>query len=242
MEDVSQIKHSIIEEYKFNYEEFLLSKNQIFNLFGYDDETVPEPILESIEQILIELPAKVNYKSGFKIFKTRKIRLDIDSFIIDNRTFNCGKIIISNLQKSETLGFMIATIGNEISNWTKSLMNSNEILKGYLVDKIASEIIEMVADETELKMNEMLVQFGYKTTNRYSPGYCGWNVSDQQKLFALLPNNFCEVIINENSMMFPIKSISAVIGMGSSVERKDYQCSICEVDFCYKRERDEKNI
>ena len=83
------------------------------------------------------------------------------------------------------------------------------------------------------------MQFDYKTTNRYSPGYCGWNVSDQQKLFALLPKNFCGVSLNENSMMLPVKSISAVIGIGKTVEKKDYQCSICDVEFCYKRDRNE---
>jgi hypothetical protein len=78
-----------------------------------------------------------------------------------------------------------------------------------------------------------------KITNRYSPGYCGWDVSDQHKLFSLLPNNFCGIKLTENALMIPIKSVSAVIGIGKNVERKDYQCSICEIEFCYKRGKNE---
>ena len=48
---------------------------------------------------------------------------------------------------------------------------------------------------------------------------------------------FCGVTVNDTSMMKPIKSVSAVVGVGKSVEKKNYECSICEIDFCYKRER-----
>jgi cobalamin-dependent methionine synthase I len=116
-------------------------------------------------------------------------------------------------------------------------MVNNEMLKGYLVDKVASELVEQLTDKTELLLKNELGQFELKLTNRYSPGYCGWSVADQQNLFSLLPTKFCGVSLNDNSMMIPIKSVSAVIGVGKSVEKKNYECSICEIDFCYKRER-----
>ena len=152
MDNLSQIRKSIIEELKFDYEDFPIFLDQIVTLLGYDIESVPEPISESIISILKEIPSKINCKSGFKIFKHRKVKIDSDWFTIDNHVFNCGKIIHSNINKSETLGFLIATVGNEIGIWSQSLINTNEILKGYLVDKIASELVEKVADKTETKM------------------------------------------------------------------------------------------
>lgn len=239
MDNISSLKNSIIEEFKFEYDDSYLTEDQIANLLGYDNESVPEPIVDTTKSILEILPAKVDYKSGFKVFNSRKVGIDKGCFLIDNRKFDSGKIINSNLKDSETIGFLIATIGNAMGDWSQSLMNENEILKGYLVDKIASELVEMIGDKTETKLKEILQPFDLKTTNRYSPGYCGWNVSDQQKLFSLLPENFCGVSLNENSMMLPVKSISAVIGIGKNVEKKNYQCSICDIEFCYKRERND---
>lgn len=239
MDNNVQLKTSIVEEFKFEYDDSYLTEDQIINLLGYDNESVPEPIVDSIRSILEILPTKVDYKSGFKVFNPRKVSVDKEYFVIDNRKFDSGKIINVNLKDSETIGFLVATIGSAIGDWYQSLMSQNEILNGYLVDKIASELVEMIGDKTETKLKEILQPLELKTTNRYSPGYCGWNVSDQQKLFSLLPQNFCDVSLNKNSMMLPIKSISAVIGIGKNVEKKNYQCSICDIEFCYKRERNE---
>ena len=63
-------------------------------------------------------------------------------------------------------------------------MNSGEMLKGYLVDKIASELVESIADKTELLIADEIKDFELNLTSRYSPGYCGWNVSDQQNIFC----------------------------------------------------------
>lgn len=239
MENLFSIKQSIIKEFEFNYETCSISENKIITLLGYDEDTVPEPVLETINIILDALPSKVRLQSGYKIFNPRKVKLSYDSFIIDNRKFNCGKIICSSLKNSETLTFIISSVGEDIANWYKHFMENNEMLKGYLIDKIASELVEQLADKTELLLETELEQIELKATNRFSPGYCGWSVADQQNLFSLLPPKFCGVSINENSMMMPIKSVSAVIGIGKNVEKKNYECSICEIEFCYKRERNE---
>jgi hypothetical protein len=237
MDSLISLKQSIVKEFKFNYMDCPISQNHIVELLGYDAVTVPEPVLETLEFIQNELPEKVRLHSGYKIFNPRKVKLYNDSFFIDDKTFSCGKIIYSALKNSETIAFLISSIGDEINNWSKHFMDNNELLKGYLIDKIASELVEQLADKTELLLEDELKAIELKETNRYSPGYCGWSVADQQNLFLLLPEKFCGVSVNDNSMMIPIKSVSAVIGVGQNVEKKDYVCSICEIDLCYKRER-----
>ena len=235
MESLVTIKQSIIKEFKFNYQNCSISENKIIELFGYDVFTIPEPVLETIRYLLNELPNKVRLQSGFKIFNPQKVKLSRDNFTIDNITFNCGKIIYSSLKNSETFAFILSSIGEEIENWSKYFMDKNEILKGYIIDKVASDLVEQLTDKTELLLEKELEKFELKSTNRYSPGYCGWSVADQQNLFSLIPEKFCGVSVNDNSMMIPIKSVSAVVGIGKNVERRNYDCSICDEEFCYKR-------
>ena len=237
MESSITLKHSILKEFKFNYDDCAISENHILELLGYDADNVPEPVLETIIFLLDRIPEKISLQSGYKIFNPRKVKLNGDSFFIDNRLFSCGKIIYSSLRNSETIAFLISSLGEEVELWSKHFMDNNEMLKGYLIDKIASELVEQLADKTELMLEDELKEIELEATNRYSPGYCGWSVADQQNLFSLLPPKFCGVSVNDNSMMIPIKSVSAVIGVGKNVEKKNYECSICEIDFCYKRER-----
>jgi hypothetical protein len=237
MDNLLSLKQSIVKEYEFNYESCSINEIKIIELLGYDADTVPEPVMETISSIIKQLPSKVRLQSGYKIFNPRKVKLDGDYFNIDNRTFSCGKIIYSTLKNSDTIAFLISSIGDEIENWSKHFMYNEEMLKGYLIDKIASELVEQLADKTQLLLEDELKELELKATNRYSPGYCGWSVADQQNLFSLLPSKFCGVTVNDTSMMTPIKSVSAVIGIGKNIEKKNYECSICEIEFCYKRER-----
>jgi hypothetical protein len=237
MENIIHFKKSIVKEFEFNYEACSISEKKFIELLGYDADCIPEPVSETITYILKNLHDKVRLQSGYKIFNPRKVKITDDRFIIDNRIFNCGKIISAPLKNADTLVLIVSSLGEEIDKWSRNFMDNNEMLKGYLIDKIASELVEELADKTQLLLKNQLEEIAFKTTNRYSPGYCGWSVADQNNLFSLLPSKFCGVIVNKNSMMMPIKSISAIIGVGKHVEKKNYECSICDLEFCYKRER-----
>ncbi|MDP2365516.1 MAG: hypothetical protein Q8M94_17325, partial [Ignavibacteria bacterium] len=111
MDSLISLKQSIVKEIEFNYEVCSIKENQIIELLGYDADNIPEPVLESISFILKALPGKVRMKGGYKIFNPRKVKFNADNFIIDSRVFNCGKVIYSSLKNSETMAFLIASIG-----------------------------------------------------------------------------------------------------------------------------------
>ena len=72
-------------------------------------------------------------------------------------------------------------------------MQERDMLKGYIYDVAGSEIVEAAADLMQAEMSETALGEGKKITNRYSPGYCGWDVSEQHKLFSFFPDNFCKI-------------------------------------------------
>ena len=76
---------------------------------------------------------------------------------------------------------------------------------------------------------------GLKITNRYSPGYCGWDVSEQKKLFKILPEKFCGIELTDSCLMHPIKSVSGIIGIGKSVKFNEYTCNLCDEADCLYR-------
>jgi hypothetical protein len=112
-----------------------------------------------------------------------------------------------------------------------------------MLDSVAS----MAAD----KSVEILEAFLYNNLSKrnltkngsivlgYSPGYCGWDLSGQKKLFQHL--NPCEIgiTINESFLMSPLKSVSGVLVHGDKkihvFESSFTFCSYCKNQTCHDR-------
>jgi hypothetical protein len=239
MNDVIHSNNSIFKEFNVNSIDHKVDEKLIIDLLGYNIENVPEPVIDSIRKVFNDIPPILEFKGGYKIFEPNLVKIGKEHFEISDLEFYAGKIISFNLKGSETLSILVGTIGSKISEYLNNLMESGDALTGYIADQIVSEIVERWMDSIECELENSLISSERKITNRYSPGYCGWDVSDQHKLFSLLPENICGIKLTESALMIPIKSVSAVIGIGKNVERKDYQCSICDIEFCYKRVRNE---
>lgn len=225
------------KEFNFPSYRLKLTKEELALLMGYSSDKLSLPIEEAIHRILDLIPKFLDPKGGFVILSDKKVKFETDKIRINGTTLECEKIISRYLRASESLAIMIVTIGSRLENLSKQFMDEGDLLKGYVADKAASELVEKTADLLEAELSEFTRQKHFKITNRYSPGYCGWSVNDQHKLFSFLPDNFCGVSLTDSALMLPIKSISAVVGIGKEVKKENYQCSICETEFCYKRDK-----
>ncbi len=225
----------IIKEFNFDKSELDINAGSIEYSLGYEIGKSPEPVREIIQSVLGNDNIDFSARAGFRIFDLHEVKIGRSNFTILNMEFECGRIISRQLQKAETTALFTATIGTSIENLSKQLMNRGEMLEGFIWDAFGSEAVERVCDKLEEKLRDSVSSENFKITNRYSPGYCGWNVSEQQKLFSLLPEKFCGITLTESSLMIPIKSVSGIIGIGRDVIKTDYQCSICDIDFCIRR-------
>ena len=139
-------------------------------------------------------------------------------------TFDCGKIICRQLRGAQKYAVFVATVGSGYFQWTDA------------VKRVGSQIVECVADYMETVLQSDIDCAGYRHTNRFSPGYCGWHVSEQPKLFSLFPEqNPCGIELTESCLMLPIKSVSGIMGIGPDVRYLPYTCGICDKKDCYKR-------
>lgn len=97
----------------------------------------------------------------------------------------------------------------------------------YLSDIIASELIERCADMVSESIINRHVKNGSHFTNRYSPGYCGWSLTEQKKLFSCFPPEYNDVRLNDSCLMLPVKSISGIIGFGKNAKFLEHKCENC---------------
>lgn len=224
--------------FSFQFSDLNLSVQQIENVIGYRDGESHETISEIIYKILKVAASEAQIKGEYQIFPDVIFNEKERSVKIINLDFNINKIVYSQLKRCETIAIFLCTAGEEIGNRSRSAMKEGDLLTGYIYDIIGSEVVEAATDLMQNSLRELLVSEGKKITNRYSPGYCGWNVSEQHKLFELMPDNFCGIRLTSSALMDPIKSVSGFIGIGEHVKYNPYTCRLCEIKDCiYRRLR-----
>lgn len=121
-------------------------------------------------------------------------------------------------KSSEHLALFAVTIGNRICDEISSLFEINDFAAGSMLDSTASEGTEKTAETLELFYREDLSGedgcdplIGFM---RFSPGYCGWHISAQKRLFEFLRPAEIGIELNDSFLMTPLKSVSGVVVAG----------------------------
>ena len=152
--------------------------------------------------------------------------------------FQWGRIIDRQLQGSEAYALFVATSGTEYEAFQQRLLKEGDMVRVFVADALGSVIAEKAADRMEEILQQSIDKLGWHRTNRFSPGYCGWHVSQQQLLFPLFGvKEPCGIQLTDSSLMVPIKSVSGIIGLGRSVRYLAYTCGLCDFKNCYKRRK-----
>jgi hypothetical protein len=197
------------------------------------DEYLKDQIRELIKQCFdISSPC-----ACYAVFSNPQFIDDSGVMNLEGKSFHIHKMITSALKMSTEVVIFIGTCGNKVELLSKQLMKDGHSLEGLIVDHIGSEIAEGVADFIHKKIEHDMAASGLHVSNRYSPGYCNWPVSDQQQLFYLLQENRCGIRLTDSSLMIPIKSVSGIIGVGKDVKNMGYTCDICNADYCLYRDK-----
>ena len=223
------------KSFQFDFKELKLNSSQIEAVLGYKEGEDRELVTSLIEEILSESQEICNIKAEYKVFENIHFDNETKSVTIDNIIFQVKKIVYTQLKKADSVALFLCTAGQEIGTRSRKAMHDRDFLKGYIYDVVGSEIVEATADLLQEDLERKMSCSGIKITNRYSPGYCGWDVTEQHKLFQLIPENFCGISLTPSALMDPVKSLSGIIGIGEDVKRNPYFCNFCDLKDCINR-------
>jgi hypothetical protein len=226
--------------FQYDFKELKLTVDQIERFMGYKQGESQQPVRDLICEILKEAETICHVRAEFKIFNGIQFDNVERTVTIGNQVFNIRKIIFGQLKKSDSVAVFLCTAGKEIGIRSRAAMKEGDLLKGYVYDVIGSEVVEAAADIMQDQLESSQKQAGRMITNRFSPGYCDWDVAEQHKLFALFPDNFCGIKLTPSALMDPEKSVSGFIGVGENVKRMPYTCSFCDMKDCIYRKIREK--
>lgn len=132
--------------------------------------------------------------------------------------------------EAEKVALGVVTIGKNLPEEVNTLMDSGKYVDGVILDAIGSSGVEAVADLVNEEINSRIRSMKFEYTTRYSPGYCHWDVKDQEIIFGMLPTNEIDVFLTKAFLMTPIKSVSFAINIGKGIKKSHWQnrCKTCE--------------
>lgn len=216
-----------------DFDELEITFREVYDAMQYGDSVPDRQSADEINSLLADIRQLLRPRFTYIIRKGTLA--DGILQLQDGTTFNVGRIIAHQLKASESFAFFICTAGREFMDYQERIKTEGDIFKIFAVDSIGSVIAEKCADVMEEYLQSELSLSNLHRTNRFSPGYCGWHVSEQQKLFPLFGSETVGVELTPSSLMVPIKSVSGVIGVGSNVSKKEYACKLCTMAQCFRR-------
>ena len=233
----------LVKSGKFNIDPSALtvSKEDIFRGMSMDISHADDYLLGLIEDLTKQCLSLAEPQACFSILPDPVINKKTSTLQLSNQVFEVDKIVANAFKNSTHIALFIGTCGEKPEKLSRQLMSEGHSLDGLIVDLIASQLAEGVAEYIHKTIEKNALPSGLKVTNRYSPGYCNWPVSDQHKLFGLMGETSCGVRLKSSSLMIPIKSVSGLIGMGSVVKFNEYVCEKCNNVHCVYRNRKKEN-
>ena len=137
--------------------------------------------------------------------------------------------------RAAALALFALTLGTGISDRIRLAFIEKDYPFGFMLDSVASVMADKVADTVQARYQTALSSSSGRpalvpAAQRYSPGYCGWHLTGQRKLFSRLDPKRIGITLNESCLMTPIKSVSGVILAGPA------DMHLFENDFAFCRQ------
>ena len=229
--------NSSVKEYSIPFDELSLTPVDVLTVIGYDDQKPPAYVHEVMQEVFEAASSMCTPCGGYSIIGDIAIDENRHTIRIGSPTFSIKKMITSQIRPAELIAVFACTAGPQLEDWSRKLLGGEDPAKGYMVDTLASMVVETAMDKIHDKLEKEFSAAGQYVSNRFSPGYCGWPLSDIHDLFSLLPTGYCDIRLNEAAFMIPEKSICGIIGIGTQITRSEYLCSFCEQKDCIYRNK-----
>ena len=139
-----------------------------------------------------------------------------------------GKSIAALLHDCEICAIFCATVGNDVEQLIRK-WQLKDLAFASMLDACASSAVESLCNSVEKDMSEECRAQGLYLTDRFSPGYGDLPLSIQPIFCAVLDTpRKIGVNVNENCLMIPQKSVTAIMGISDYPQRHfDNGCRDC---------------
>ena len=218
--------------------ELNIDREEVLRYQDYSRKKIKKPN-QNILQITEE---EIN--RGYNLFKpqgiyslikitcfTSKGRINLENELF----FRFSKSVINQLKRASHLLVGVVTIGDLLGKKVSELFSQGEYPQALALDAVGTVAVEDFSRKIRKLARQEVKERGFKTSRHFSPGYGGWDVSQQKIIFKNIPADNIGVRLTKGYMMLPQKSLSWAIGVGKEIitpSEEDNNCGNCQSKYC----------
>lgn len=192
-------------------------------------EEVVAGLTEAIEEVRVAAVPK-------HIYKAFPVKFKEDGAWIETYAFP-GQTLAKHIADCEQAVLLAATLGVGVDRLLRKYSVLN-LTKAVYVQAAAAALLEEYCDGLQKELEAYYQKQGLYVLPRFSPGYGDLPLESQRALFALLkPQKQLGLMLTDNFMMVPEKSVTAIVGV-SKVQRGCHKqgCAMCgHLQCSYRR-------
>lgn len=203
-----------------------IDRKEVLRYLGYKRGVIDENIDSLIDESIDEIKKISNYKYVYKIFHIDRNEVEIE--LRGSNLIFKGEDILEHLKHSSMCSVIAVTLGSNVDTKIGYYEKIN-LTKALILDACASTAIEWVCDEVQKKIKKEAEKRNLGITYRYSPGYGDFSIDIQPKIInALEAQKIIGLTVNENNILIPRKSVSAIIGFQNNKIKVEHPgCKRC---------------
>lgn len=175
-------------------------------------------------------------------------RVSIDQFrtIYHGEGLNAKRTPLADMyERAQDIVLFALTIGAGITERISEMFLEDNLALAGVLDATASAGVETAADRLERHYRDRMmpgeVKQGKRDIFRFAPGYCGWHITGQKKLFEFLNPEEIGITLMPSFMMSPLKSLSGAIIVAeehAGAPGEIYEvCRQCGTRWCHTRKQ-----
>ena len=232
----------VIQKVQFTATEVAPDRDAVLEHQGIPVGTSVKDHIEELYQQAVELLAETISPAGIMC----DISAEDFAGVYEGDGRNDGKTPVGDMfARADHLALFVVTLGERTCSEITERFAANDFAIACMLDAAASIAADQLAETIEGRFGQELADRGWTPDHggvlRYSPGYCGWHISGQKKLFEFLDPGKIGVTLRDSFLMEPLKSVSGVIIAGSREIHKfpiDFDfCEHCKTRSCRQRLR-----
>ena len=147
--------------------------------------------------------------------------------------------------QADRVVLVAVSAGGECEEHAQQLWRESKPDEYFFMEIFGSAVVEHLVTVISGRICDWADRHGAAALPHYSPGYSGWDISDQIKLWNLLRQNGIQhfdsrLEVLESGMLRPKKSLLAVMGITRSLEKarslaRLIPCEACSLPRCQYR-------
>lgn len=213
-----------------------VNSRQVLKWAGYTAEQTSTAIQTEVEEVIREAAVLMQ---PIVYYQAMEISVDLPGgrvWLADNRFFS-GHVLAERLAAADKIILALLSLGSAVSEQSRQYFTQGSAWRGLLFDTVGNIALQELHRTLWLQLSAAAIVRNEGVTAGLSPGDNDWPLSDQAVFFQALEPIPFPIVLNDQFVLVPPKSLSVVFGIGKSIVMApaNHDCLSCGRKECNYR-------